>query len=138
MRLIGSAIALLLGVVLPFWVSSTFPQATIQRDSGAAAAGLLVMLVVVVGIDNRTGILDSVARKRKKKLTSASRPSTGATPAAPQFPGVILRGNLSWGNKGEGYRIGRGANVQAEGNKAWDNEGGGFIVEGEDDPRKAP
>ena len=107
MRLIRDGILVLLGVVLPYWVSNSIPQATIQRDAGAAAAGLLVMLAVVIGLENRRPILDAVARKRKKKFPNVRRSPVEPDSMPHGRPGIVMRG-VKLINNATGLFIGRG------------------------------
>jgi tRNA_anti-like len=47
-RGIWEFLLVLLGVVLPYYISNSIPSATVQRDAGAAVIGLVVCILLVV------------------------------------------------------------------------------------------
>jgi hypothetical protein len=79
MRAVRDVVIVLLGVALPYWVSASIPQATIQRNSGSAVIGLAAALVVVIAIENRS-------RLTWRFRSPLYRPSVRPSPGYPEAP----------------------------------------------------
>ena len=70
---------MLLGVVLPYYISESIPSATIQRDAGAAVIGLVVCIGLVVGWEakerNQFQLRSPIVRNKGTTTQSPEPPS---------------------------------------------------------------
>jgi len=92
-REVWEVLLVLLGVVLPYYISESIPSATIQRDAGAAVIGLVVCIGLVVAWEakerNHLQLRSPIVRKKttteSPKLPPPIRylaPIPAATPKA--------------------------------------------------------